>query len=117
MNPGQTQPWSLEMTLHSRAGAELGTTDSFKLPEISGQKHRWPLELLPGGTMSWQLLWLGFLLPMVVSARALGPAEKEAAVDYLLQYGYLQKPLEGPADFRPEDILEALRQEEPRDRG
>ncbi|KAI5220760.1 Matrix Metalloproteinase-19 [Manis pentadactyla] len=74
------QPWSLEMTLDSRAGAELGTTDSFKLPEISGQKHRWPLELLPGGTMSWQLLWLGFLLPMVVSARALGPAEKEAAV-------------------------------------
>ncbi|KAK2497376.1 hypothetical protein MC885_005032, partial [Smutsia gigantea] len=29
--------------------------------------------------------------------------------DYLLQYGYLQKPLEGPADFRPEDIMEALR--------
>uniref|UniRef100_A0A671EBB0 Matrix metallopeptidase 19 n=1 Tax=Rhinolophus ferrumequinum TaxID=59479 RepID=A0A671EBB0_RHIFE len=59
--------------------------------------------------MNWQPLWLGFLLPMTVSGRALGPAEKEAAVDYLLQYGYLQKPLEGPDDFRPEDITEALR--------
>ncbi|XP_039721549.1 matrix metalloproteinase-19 isoform X3 [Pteropus medius] len=59
--------------------------------------------------MNWQLLWLFFLLPMAISGRALGPAEKEAAVDYLLQYGYLQKPLEGPDDFRPEDIMEALR--------
>ncbi|MBZ3891610.1 Matrix metalloproteinase-19 [Sciurus carolinensis] len=59
--------------------------------------------------MKWQQLWLGFLLPMTVSGRALGPAEKEAAVDYLLQYGYLQKPLEGPDHFRPEDITEALR--------
>uniref|UniRef100_A0A8C9ALR1 Matrix metallopeptidase 19 n=1 Tax=Prolemur simus TaxID=1328070 RepID=A0A8C9ALR1_PROSS len=59
--------------------------------------------------MDWRQLWLGFLLPMTVSRRALGPAEKEAAVEYLLQYGYLQKPLEGPDDFRPEDITEALR--------
>ncbi|XP_006897747.1 PREDICTED: matrix metalloproteinase-19 [Elephantulus edwardii] len=59
--------------------------------------------------MDWQQLWLGFLLPMTVSGRALGPAEKEAAVNYLLQYGYLQKPLEGPDDFKPEDITEALR--------
>ncbi|KAL6075802.1 hypothetical protein STEG23_026540, partial [Scotinomys teguina] len=29
--------------------------------------------------------------------------------DYLLQYGYLQKPLEGAVDFRLEDITEALR--------
>ncbi|XP_062932117.1 matrix metalloproteinase-19 isoform X3 [Cynocephalus volans] len=58
--------------------------------------------------MNWQQLWLGFLLPMTVSGRALGPAEKEAA-DYLLQYGYLQRPLEGPDDFRSEDITEALR--------
>ncbi|XP_059790627.1 matrix metalloproteinase-19 isoform X2 [Balaenoptera ricei] len=58
--------------------------------------------------MNWQRLWLGFLLPMTVSCWALGPGE-EAAVDYLLQYGYLQKPLEGPDDFRPEDIIEALR--------
>ncbi|XP_037702177.1 matrix metalloproteinase-19 [Choloepus didactylus] len=59
--------------------------------------------------MNWQLLWLGCLLPMTVSRQALGPAEKEAAVDYLLQYGYLQKPLEGPDDLRPEEITEALR--------
>ncbi|XP_049739444.1 matrix metalloproteinase-19 isoform X2 [Elephas maximus indicus] len=59
--------------------------------------------------MNWQWLWLGFLLPMTVSGRALGPAEKEAAVDYLLQYGYLQKPLEGLDDFKPEEITEALR--------
>ncbi|XP_004692508.1 PREDICTED: matrix metalloproteinase-19 [Condylura cristata] len=59
--------------------------------------------------MKWQRLWLGFLLPMTVSGRALGPAEKEAAMDYLLQYGYLQKPLERPRDFRTEDITEALR--------
>ncbi|XP_069346771.1 matrix metalloproteinase-19 isoform X2 [Eulemur rufifrons] len=58
--------------------------------------------------MDWRQLWLGFLLPMTVSRRALGPAEKEAA-EYLLQYGYLQKPLEGPDNFRPEDITEALR--------
>ncbi|XP_012510031.1 PREDICTED: matrix metalloproteinase-19 isoform X2 [Propithecus coquereli] len=58
--------------------------------------------------MDWWQLWLGFLLPMTVSRQALGPAEKEAA-EYLLQYGYLQKPLEGPDDFRPEDITEALR--------
>lgn len=30
--------------------------------------------------MNWRLLWLGFLLPMTVTGRALGPAEKEAAV-------------------------------------
>ncbi|XP_035942472.1 matrix metalloproteinase-19 isoform X3 [Halichoerus grypus] len=59
--------------------------------------------------MNWQWLWLGFLFPMTVSGRALGPAGKETAVDYLLQYGYLQKPLEGSDDFRPEDIMEALR--------
>ncbi|XP_032501441.1 matrix metalloproteinase-19 isoform X3 [Phocoena sinus] len=59
--------------------------------------------------MNWQRLWLRFLLPMTVSCWALGPGEKEAAVDYLLQYGYLQNPLEGPDDFRPEDIIEALR--------
>nr|APL97862.1 matrix metallopeptidase 19 [Castor fiber] len=59
--------------------------------------------------MNWQQLWLGFLLPMTISGRALGPAEKKAAVDYLLQYGYLQKSLEGQDDFRPEDIMEALR--------
>ncbi|KAG3291669.1 matrix metallopeptidase 19 [Ictidomys tridecemlineatus] len=58
--------------------------------------------------MNWQQLWLGFLFPMTVSGRALGPTE-EAAMDYLLQYGYLQKPLEGPHHFRPEDITEALR--------
>lgn len=45
-----------------------------------GRGHRRPLELLPGGTMSWQLLWLGFLLPMTVSGRALGTTGKEAAV-------------------------------------
>uniref|UniRef100_A0A7N5KFQ9 Matrix metalloproteinase-19 n=1 Tax=Ailuropoda melanoleuca TaxID=9646 RepID=A0A7N5KFQ9_AILME len=59
--------------------------------------------------MNWQWLWLGFLLRMTVSGWALGPAGKETAVDYLLQYGYLQKPLEGPDDFRAEDIMEALR--------
>ncbi|XP_028642442.1 matrix metalloproteinase-19 isoform X1 [Grammomys surdaster] len=59
--------------------------------------------------MDWQLLWLAFLLPMTVSGRALGPTEKEAVLDYLLQYGYLQKPLEGADDFRLEDITEALR--------
>uniref|UniRef100_A0A8C9K5B1 Matrix metallopeptidase 19 n=1 Tax=Panthera tigris altaica TaxID=74533 RepID=A0A8C9K5B1_PANTA len=59
--------------------------------------------------MNWQWLWLGFLLLMTVSGRTLGPSGKEAAVDYLLQYGYLQKPLEGPDDFKPEDIMEALR--------
>ncbi|XP_004468347.2 matrix metalloproteinase-19 [Dasypus novemcinctus] len=57
--------------------------------------------------MNWQWLWLGSLLPMTVSHPALGPAEKEA-VDYLLQYGYLEKPLEGSDFFRPEDIMEAL---------
>lgn len=30
--------------------------------------------------MNWQWLWLGFLLPMTVSSRALGPAGKETAV-------------------------------------
>lgn len=30
--------------------------------------------------MNWKPLWLGFLLPMTVTGRALGPAEKEAAV-------------------------------------
>uniref|UniRef100_A0A8C5L2Q5 Matrix metalloproteinase-19 n=1 Tax=Jaculus jaculus TaxID=51337 RepID=A0A8C5L2Q5_JACJA len=59
--------------------------------------------------MQWQQLWLGVLLAMTVSGRALGPAEKEAVVDYLLQYGYLQKPLEGPNHFRLEDVTEALR--------
>ncbi|XP_069898570.1 matrix metalloproteinase-19 isoform X1 [Dipodomys merriami] len=59
--------------------------------------------------MNWQQLWLGLLLPITVSGRALGPAEEKAAVDYLLQYGYLQKPLEVPDDFSPEDIMEALR--------
>ncbi|XP_054985186.1 matrix metalloproteinase-19 [Sorex araneus] len=59
--------------------------------------------------MSWQRLWLGFLVPVTVSGRALGPAEEEAAMDYLLQFGYLQKPLERSEDFRPEDIQEALR--------
>ncbi|KAF4010483.1 hypothetical protein G4228_001694 [Cervus hanglu yarkandensis] len=59
--------------------------------------------------MDWQRLWLGFLLPLTVSCQVVGPGEKEAAVDYLLQYGYLQKPLEGPDNFRPEDIIEALR--------
>ncbi|EQB77757.1 matrix metalloproteinase-19 [Camelus bactrianus] len=59
--------------------------------------------------MNWQGLWLGFLFPMTVSGRALEPGKQEEAVDYLLQYGYLQKPLEGPDDFRPEDIMEALR--------
>lgn len=59
--------------------------------------------------MNWWPLWLGFLLPMTVTGRALGPAEKEAAMDYLLQYGYLQKPLEGPDNFKLEDIKEALR--------
>ncbi|KAM8801303.1 LOW QUALITY PROTEIN: matrix metalloproteinase-19 [Rhynchonycteris naso] len=59
--------------------------------------------------MNWQPL-LGFLLPMMVTGQALGPSEKEAALDYLLQYGYLQKkPLEEPADFSLEDITEALR--------
>ncbi|XP_012030171.2 matrix metalloproteinase-19 isoform X3 [Ovis aries] len=59
--------------------------------------------------MNWQRLWLGFLLPLTVSCRAVGPGEKEAAMDYLLRYGYLQKPLEGPDNFRPEDVIEALR--------
>lgn len=59
--------------------------------------------------MNWQQLWLGFLFPVTVSGRPLGQAEKEAAMDYLLQYGYLQKPLESHQDFRPEDIIEALR--------
>ncbi|XP_068827079.1 matrix metalloproteinase-19 isoform X4 [Capricornis sumatraensis] len=59
--------------------------------------------------MNWQRLWLGFLLPLTVSCRAVGPGEKEAAMDYLLRYGYLQKPLEGPDNFRPEDVTEALR--------
>lgn len=45
-----------------------------------GRGHRRPLGLLLGGTMNWQPLWLGFLLPMTVTGRALGPAEKEAAV-------------------------------------
>lgn len=58
--------------------------------------------------MKWQQLWLGFLFPMTISGRALGPAEEKAAMDYLLQYGYLQKPLERSEDFRPEDISEAL---------
>ncbi|XP_037852904.1 matrix metalloproteinase-19 isoform X3 [Chlorocebus sabaeus] len=59
--------------------------------------------------MNWQQLWLGFLLPMTVSGRVLGLAEKEMAVEYLSQYGYLQKPLEGSNNFKPEDITEALR--------
>ncbi|KAL4839828.1 hypothetical protein H8958_009925 [Nasalis larvatus] len=59
--------------------------------------------------MNWQQLWLGFLLPMTVSGRVLGFAEKEMAVEYLSQYGYLQKPLEGSNNFKPEDITEALR--------
>ncbi|PNJ44922.1 MMP19 isoform 3 [Pongo abelii] len=58
--------------------------------------------------MNWQQLWLGFLLPMTVSGRVLGLAEV-AAVDYLSQYGYLQKPLERSNNFKPEDITEALR--------
>nr|XP_045221357.1 matrix metalloproteinase-19 isoform X3 [Macaca fascicularis]XP_045221358.1 matrix metalloproteinase-19 isoform X3 [Macaca fascicularis] len=58
--------------------------------------------------MNWQQLWLGFLLPMTVSGRVLGLAE-EMAVEYLSQYGYLQKPLEGSNNFKPEDITEALR--------
>nr|XP_003476021.1 matrix metalloproteinase-19 [Cavia porcellus] len=56
-----------------------------------------------------QQLWLGFLLPVTVLCRALGPAEKKAAMDYLLQFGYLQKPLEGPDNIRPKDVTEALR--------
>ncbi|XP_004700892.1 matrix metalloproteinase-19 [Echinops telfairi] len=59
--------------------------------------------------MNWQQLWLGLLLPLTVSGWAVGPAENDAAVSYLLQYGYLQKPLEGPDDFNPEDITEAIR--------
>uniref|UniRef100_A0A2R8ZJA2 Matrix metallopeptidase 19 n=1 Tax=Pan paniscus TaxID=9597 RepID=A0A2R8ZJA2_PANPA len=58
--------------------------------------------------MNCQQLWLGFLLPMTVSGRVLGLAEV-APVDYLSQYGYLQKPLEGSNNFKPEDITEALR--------
>ena len=34
--------------------------------------------------MNWQRLWLGFLLPLTVSCRAVGPGEKEAAVVSLL---------------------------------
>uniref|UniRef100_A0A2K5R0L0 Matrix metallopeptidase 19 n=1 Tax=Cebus imitator TaxID=2715852 RepID=A0A2K5R0L0_CEBIM len=59
--------------------------------------------------MKWQQLWLSFLLPMTVSGRVPGLVEKEMAMEYLLQYGYLQKPLEGPNNFKPEDITEALR--------
>ncbi|KAI2566225.1 MMP19 isoform 1 [Pan troglodytes] len=59
--------------------------------------------------MNCQQLWLGFLLPMTVSGRVLGLAEV-APVDYLSQYGYLQKPLEGSNNFKPEDITEALRE-------
>lgn len=58
--------------------------------------------------MNWQKLWLSFLFPMTISGQALTPAE-EAALEYLFQYEYLQKPLEGPHVFRPEDITEALR--------
>lgn len=32
------------------------------------------------GTMKWQQLWLGFLFPMTISGRALGPAEEKAAM-------------------------------------
>ncbi|KAL1774970.1 matrix metalloproteinase-19 [Sigmodon hispidus] len=59
--------------------------------------------------MDWQQLWLTFLLPMTVSGRALGSTEKDTVLGYLQQFGYLQKPLEGAGDFRPEDITEALR--------
>ncbi|XP_023563156.1 matrix metalloproteinase-19 isoform X2 [Octodon degus] len=61
--------------------------------------------------MNWQQLCLGllFLQTGTVSCGALGLEGKEAAVDYLLQFGYLQKPLEGPDNLRPEDITEALR--------
>ncbi|XP_021571211.1 matrix metalloproteinase-19 isoform X2 [Carlito syrichta] len=58
--------------------------------------------------MNWQQLWLVFLLPMTVSGRTQTLTEKEAA-EYLLQYGYLQKPLEGHANFRSEDLSKALR--------
>ena len=34
--------------------------------------------------MDWQRLWLGFLLPLTVSCRVVGPGEKEAAVVSLL---------------------------------
>lgn len=38
------------------------------------------MEFLPGWTMNWQWLCLGFLLPATVSGRALGTARKETAV-------------------------------------
>ncbi|XP_005397323.1 PREDICTED: matrix metalloproteinase-19 [Chinchilla lanigera] len=57
----------------------------------------------------WWQMWLGFPLLLTVPCGALGPAGQEAAVDYLLQFGYLQKPLEGPGNFRPGDVAEALR--------
>ena len=34
--------------------------------------------------MDWQWLWLGFLFPLTVSGRVVGPGEKEAAVVSLL---------------------------------
>lgn len=48
--------------------------------KFQGRGHSQPLELLCGGTMNWRPLWLGFLLSMTVTGRALGPAEMEAAV-------------------------------------
>lgn len=56
---------------------------SLRFPGFSERRAQ-TLKLLPGGTMNWQRLWLGFLLPLTVSCRAVGPGEKEAAMVSLL---------------------------------
>ncbi|XP_036617757.1 matrix metalloproteinase-19 isoform X2 [Trichosurus vulpecula] len=60
--------------------------------------------------MKGELLWLGCLLPIMVAGRSVKPVDQEEALDYLIKYGYLQKPLERMTDgFGPEEVTEAVR--------
>ncbi|XP_068934902.1 matrix metalloproteinase-19 [Petaurus breviceps papuanus] len=60
--------------------------------------------------MKGELLWLGCLLPIMVAGRSVNPVDQKEALDYLIKYGYLQKPLETVTDgFGPEEVTEAVR--------
>uniref|UniRef100_A0A5F8HLK7 Matrix metalloproteinase-19 n=1 Tax=Monodelphis domestica TaxID=13616 RepID=A0A5F8HLK7_MONDO len=62
------------------------------------------------GGMNWKPLWLGCLFPIMVVGRSVKPVDSEEALDYLIKYGYLQKPLERMADgFGPAEVAEAVR--------
>ncbi|XP_053156205.1 matrix metalloproteinase-19 [Hemicordylus capensis] len=56
------------------------------------------------------LLFYIFAFVLSVKVAALNPVEEKEALEYLLQFGYLQKPLEEPTDgFTEEEIIDATR--------